>query len=1070
MFNQSSSKFSISEISIRRHIGTFMLAIALVVVGILFVFRLQVDLLPAITYPRIGLRLEAPGIAPEVAIEEITKPLESALSATEGVELLYSETREGRISIDLFFETGGDIDQALNDTTEAFNRVRNRLPDDLEQPRLFKFEPSQLPIYEFAIESDSLQDLDLSIFAKEELSRELGFISGVSSVNVSGGVNEEIRIKIDEQRLQSLNLSLQDILNSLSDRNNDISGGRLTEEKGEPLTRTVARFRNVEEIINLPIFVNSNTNQNSLLNSPVYLRDIAQIMDGQEDQRVFVSLNGKESLKISIQKQPSANTITVIKKVKEKLLELKKAQLIPEDLKIVTTLDESVLIENSIKNVITSGIMGTILTGITVFIFLGSIRQTLIIVTAIPLGTLLAVLLMKLFGLSLNIFSLGGLALGVGMVIDNSIVVLDNIETNAQNNLNPLIKNNQENVIISSQQVESALVASTTSNLISVLPFLLLGGVFSLIFNELILTISFSAFASLVFALTLVPALAGQLLTVSWSSNVSNFYFLKLVKNIVEKLTLAYSWLLKNVLKLRFIIIILTITLLTFSSLSMLPQIKQEILPKINTGQVNLLALFPPGISLEENRKVMKIVDEIMMKQPETENVFTTTGGFLFGGNTSANLLRSSSNITLKPDTNTLNFIEKVEKELKKLNLVDIRLRLFPSEIRGINLRNTPIGNSDLEVILEGNNQELLNKTGKELLNILDEKVTSAKFRPSADAQQQEIQIIPDVEKLSILGLNAQNIGEIIETAITGSIPAQLQREQRLINIRVQLGENATKTRENLENIPLFISNNNQILLRDIATIQNGKSPGQIQRINQKNVFILSGNLSENASLNDALSQLKLALTNIDLPSGITLLPNTSEKENQKLVNSLKLIGGLATFFVFVIIAVQYNSLIDPFVIMLTVPLALTGGIFGLYITETPMSASVLVGVILLVGIVVNNAIVMVELANQFKVENNFTYRQAILKAAPQRLRPILMTTITTVLGLYPLTLEIGQGSEFLQPLGVVIFYGLSFATLLTLFIIPCFYVILHGIFNFQQKKLTAKNIIKKIKIPHSSQ
>jgi multidrug efflux pump subunit AcrB len=1048
MVNQPSPKLSLSALAIRRHIGTFMVTLALVVVGIFFLFRLQVDLLPAINYPRIGLRLDAPGVSPEVAVEEITKPLEEALSATEGVELVFSETREGGVRVDLFFETGGNIDRALNDATATLNRVRDRLPDLVEQPRLFKFDPSQLPVYEFAIESPSLPDVDLKVFAEEELSRELSLIAGVASANVSGGVNEEIRVTVDPKRLQALGISLRDILDTLEQRNQDFSGGRLRAEKGEPLTRTVGRFRTVQEIVNLPIQVNSN-NQNLSVNPRIYLRDVAAVIDGTEDQRVFVSLNGKEALKISIQKQPDANSIAVVNGVKNKLNLLKKSGLIPPDMLLVTTLDESVFIQNSLKNVAISGMIGTGLAAITVFLFLGCWRQTIIIVLAIPLATLTAIVLMKLWGLSLNIFSLGGLALGVGIVVDNSIVMLENISANAQKKSISGADNSQENAIISSQQVESALMASTTTNLVSVVPFLLLGGVFSFLFSELILTISFAIAASLLLALTVIPTLASRMKTGSKSNNLANWWLLKHCRKALEKLTSIYSWLLrKNVLKWRFIVIVLTVTLLTFSSWSMLPEIKQEIIPQINTGQANLWAQFPPGTTLEDNRKVMEAVDEIIMQQPETEYVFTTTGGFLFDGNTSANLLRSSSTITLKQGTDVQAFVEKINQQLEQLNLVDIRLRISPGRVRGIIIRNSPIFGADLDIVLQGNDNKLLQKTGGELLQILDQKVTSARFRPDADPLQPEIQIIPDWERLSTLRLNNQEVGETIETAILGSTPTELQRGERLIDIRVQLGENEHKSIPQLETVPLFIDNNETILVKDIATIKPSQAPGEIQRINQRNVFIISGNLRENASLSDVLSELELALQEIELPEGITFLPNTSEAANKQLINSLKTIGGLAAFLVFVVMAVQYNSLIDPLVIMFTVPLALAGGIFGLYITETAMSATVLVGAILLIGIVVNNGIIMVELANQLKAEYKFSYRTAILKAAPQRLRPILMTTVTTVLGLFPLALGMGQGSEFLQPLGIVVFSGLSFATLLTLFIIPCFYVIIHELFS----------------------
>ncbi|MBE9130256.1 efflux RND transporter permease subunit, partial [Coleofasciculus sp. LEGE 07081] len=419
------SGFSISATAIRRHIGTLVLTVAVIVLGIFFILQIQVDLLPSITYPRIGLRLNAPGVSPEVAVEEITKPLEQALTATEGVVQVFSQTREGRISLDLFFKPGGDIDQALNDATASYNRAQSNLPDIIEQPRLFKFDPSQLPVYEVALKSSSLQDVDLRVFADEELSRELGVVPGVASVDVAGGVPEEIRILIDPNRLQALGIGLTDVLDELDERNQDVAGGRIRGEESELLTRTVARFQDAEEIRNLSFEVPAipgvgNEESSPTLTRRVYLRDFADVIDGTEEQRVFVFLNGEPAVKASIQKQPDANTIEVVDGVKKRIEELRQSGLIPEDMELVATLDESIFIRNSIANVTSSGLIGATLAAIAVLLFLGSLRQTLIIVIAIPLATLTAVILMQLWGLSLNVFSLGGLALGVGIVVDNA--------------------------------------------------------------------------------------------------------------------------------------------------------------------------------------------------------------------------------------------------------------------------------------------------------------------------------------------------------------------------------------------------------------------------------------------------------------------------------------------------------------------------------------------------------------------------------------------------------------------------------------------------------------------------
>jgi multidrug efflux pump subunit AcrB len=1050
-----SGGFSISAISIRQHIGTLMLTLAVIVMGVFFVVKLPVDLLPSITYPRIGVRIEAPGISPEVAVDEVTRPLEQAFSATEGVIQIFSQTREGRINLDLYFQPGGNIDQALNDATAAFNRARSTLPDAIEEPRLFKVDPSQLPVYELALTSPSLEGVDLRVFAEEELARELGVVPGVAGVDISGGVLEEVRVNVDLDRLQAVGVGLTDILDELRDRNLDISGGRLLGENAEPLTRTVGRFQNANEISNLSFEVSSSTTTNSQSPVPsrrVYLRDFAEVIDGSEQQRVYVLLNGKEAVKVSIQKQPDANTINVVEGVKKRLEELRKSGLIPEGTVLTPTLDESRFIRNSISNVTTSGLIGTALAAIAVLLFLGSLRQTFIIVLAIPLASLAAIIFMGLFGLSINVFSLGGLALGVGIVVDNSIVMLENIAEGAgmtpgKDNKSRL--NSQELISQaekSSQEVESALIASTSTNLVAVLPFLLIGGFISLLFNELILTITFSVAASILIAVTVVPMFASRMLAWKFSSGLSNFWLLRQFNNRFDASTRGYSSFLTGILRWRWATVAIAIIVFGGGSLWMAPQIPQEILPRINTGQANLNAQFPPGTPLETNQKVMVAVDEIIRKQPETEYVFSTIGGSLFGNTTNANALRASSNITLKAGTNVQAYVERVTQELNKLNLAGIRLRLAPGQVRGLILSNSPVRGADVDIILQGNDVNTLEEAGRQVLKALEDQATLARFRPDADDRQPEIQILPDWERVSALGLTATQIGQTIQTAIEGSVPTQLQRGNRLVDVRVKLNEASVQVPSQLERLPLFVDNNRQVRLSDVAKIAEAQAPGEVQRINQRQVLLFAGNLTQGASLSSALEQVSTVLDSIDLPEGITVLPSAAAESNQQLQSSLQLLGGLAAFLVFVVMAVQYNSLIDPLVIMFTIPLALAGGIFGLYITKTAIGATVIVGAVLLVGIVVNNAIIMVELANQILEREKVDRKTAILKAAPQRLRPVLMTTITTVLGMFPLALGIGEGSEFLQPLGVVVFSGLSLATVLTLFIIPCFYTLLHDL------------------------
>ena len=564
----------------------------------------------------------------------------------------------------------------------------------VESPRLFKVDPSQLPVYELAIASPSLKDVDLRVFADEELGRELGVVAGVAAVDVAGGVPEEVQVVVDLNRLQSQGIGINAVLTELEETNRDISGGRILGELSEPLTRAIGRFQNVEEIRNLsfrvanaePTPAEAEATSRASSVRRVYLRDFAQVVDGTEAQRIFVSLNKRPAVKVSIQKQPDADTIAVVESVKRRIEELRQAGTIPEDMELIPTLDESVFIQESLNSVTEAALSGAVLAALAVLLFLGSLRQTLIISLTIPLCTLAAAIAMKLCGVSLNVFTLAGLAISVGQAVDTSVVVLENINKRSvalKGSASHIDRNGQRQAAIglveeSSREVESSLVAATGGNLVSVLPFLLIGGFISLLFNELILTICFAVAASLLVAVTVVPMLSSLLITVRWSSRVDRFWLLREFNRRFEGATRQYARALERVLRHQFLVLVVTFVVFGGSSLVMMGQIPQEILPRISTGQAQLNAQFPPGTPIETSRKVMTAVDDILIGQPETQYVFSTVGGSLFGSNTTENPLRASSTVTLKPGTDVEGYVSKVSQAFNKLNLVDIRLRMSP--------------------------------------------------------------------------------------------------------------------------------------------------------------------------------------------------------------------------------------------------------------------------------------------------------------------------------------------------------------------------------------------------------
>lgn len=1117
-----------------------MLALTAVVLGLFFLFRLPVDLLPSITYPRIGVRLDAPGVSPEVAVEEITRPLEEALAATEGVVQVYSQTREGRVSVDLYFQPGGDVDQALNDATAAVNRARGNLPDTVEQPRLFKVDPSQQPVVEFALTSPGLSGQALRIFADEELARELAVVPGVAAVDVSGGALEEVQVHLDLQRLQASGLGILEVIQALEAENQDVSGGRLEGLRSESLVRTVGRFREASELERISFLVpapRTATGAPVLATAPpqqrrVLLGELATIVDGTEDERVFVTLNGQPAVKVSVQKQPDANTVDVVEGVKAKVEELRGSGRLPEGAVLTATLDESVFISRSIRDVAFSGLAGAALAAVVVLLFLGSLRQTFLVVLAIPLGSLLSVSLLALSGASLNIFSLGGLAVGIGAV-DSCIVVLENIVrgvderrrrkgeaagsgqgmagppqpsleptsapefaptsgavTPAEPSAQPLgpprhaasasaeappqeaspasaskpspASGSEANPATESEalplselvplaetrstELESALVASTTTNLVAVVPFLLIGGFVALLFNELILTVLFTVGASLLTALTVVPSLAARLLAVRRTSGLSRLRVIRAFALRVDRLTDRYAAVLWRTLMHRRWVLAGVFGGLSLAAALLLPFLSTEILPQVGTGQARLIAQFPPGQPVGESRRLMKQVDDLLLRQEEVSYVFSTVGGFLFGNATSENPLRASSTITLKQGTDTQAFVARVNRELAKLNLVDIRLRLAPEQIRGLITSNSPV-RAEIDVVLTGDDTQALQQAGRQVLEALDANAKLARFRPDADPTQSEVQVRRDAERAGLLGLSSGDIGQAVATALEGSIATQLQRGERLVDVRVRLAPEALRTRAQLEQLPLVFSDRAPVRLSEVASVTEGVTPGEIQRINQREVFIIAGDLGEGGSLGDAIAEAERILSGVKLPRGVSLLPSNAAESNRELQRSLAVLGALAVFLVLTVMAVQYDSLIDPFVILFTIPLALVGGLAGLVVTGVSMGATALIGAVLLVGIIVGNGIILVELANQLREETpGLSRMEAMRLAAPMRLRPILITTLLATLGLVPLALGFGEGTELLRPLALVTLFGLSVGTLLTLFVVPCLYVSLHAL------------------------
>jgi len=1023
---------SLSQLSIRRPVGTMMVVVCALVLGFFSLSRLAVDLLPRIIYPRILVIAEFPGADAEVVEEQVTKVLEREMATTEGLVRIYSLSQEGAVRIFLFFDFNRDINLALQDAITKFNIARRNLPEEiqaqLQNARIFKSDPAQIPIVEFALASKSMKGPKLQTWANQVLIPQLLVVPGVASVEAFGGQDEEMQVYVDFPRLQGLGLTLGSVLQRIRAENMDIAAGRVDTEEREYSGRTSGKLRTAEEFYRL-IFPAADGRK-------VYLRDFAKVVDGAEEKRVYVWFNGQESVKVIALKQPDANTVSVVNGLMERLDFLKRYKIIPEDTVLTSVADQSFFIRAAINNVLSSAMVGGLLAVLVVLAFLGSLRRTVIIALAVPVASVTTFFFMWAGGLTFNIFSLGGLALGVGMLVDNAIVMLENVSRHQDQGGDPL-----EAASRAGREVESAMLASTLTNVASVAPFLLISGYISLLFRELILTITISFVCSLFVALTAVAMLSARMLQIPRKSRIDRFFLFRFLSGLVARLNAAYRWVLPGALRLRWVVV-LGVLALFGGSVSLLSQLGNELLPETDDGRVSVDVRFARGMKLETTTAVVRRIHDMLQNDPEVEQVFATAGGRLFGRGLARDASRGQIETNLKPGYSSFEYLKKLRPRLARLDIPGARVFAFKSRVRGLRTSNTT-HNKSFSLAVRGEELNVLSGIAAEVIDRLQGIPGLVNLQLDQEQRRPEFQVQLDRERAGEFGLSVQQVGDTVNTAVDGTIATYVNRQDRRIPVRVKIEDARMRNAQDIERLPLFPEGREPIQLGHIARVSIGQGSAEITRIEQNRMVEITGDLA-GRSIGDVSQDVRARLADMKLPAGYFVLPGEDEKALERSNRELFLLAALAIFLVYVVMAVQYDSLVNPFVIIFAVPPALSGALVGLYLTGTPFGSTALIGVILLVGIVVNNSILMVEYIEQIRAEG-LPRREAIVAGAAVRLRPILMTSLTTIIALVPLALGWGQGSEMLQPLGVVVLFGLSFSTFVTLFLTPCLYEIVQN-------------------------
>ncbi|VAW61358.1 Cobalt-zinc-cadmium resistance protein CzcA; Cation efflux system protein CusA [hydrothermal vent metagenome] len=1033
----------ISSWSIRRPVAVIMLSLTVLVVGLFSFDHLRVNLLPDIIYPDIRVRILEPGTPANIMEDSYTRQLEEQLAITENAVRIQSSTSEGRTAVDLSFPYGVDIDQALQDASTRLDRAKRFLPQTDEAPIIYKRDPSQIPLMELIVSSSERDSIELRSWVDYELSKWFLNIEGVASTEVGGGLVREIQVIVDQEKLAAAGYQIDDIKTLLQKENTNISSGVLYMATRKLSARTEARFQSVEAIGNLPLSESDPQGASSSL----LLRDVAQIIDTHQDEELRIRLNQQPGVKLSIQKQPGANTIDVAYRVHRQLDWFKSHGLLPNDIQIEVVDDQSVYVSRALKNAAYAALSGALLAMLVVYIFLRDIRRTLIISSAIPLAIFITFFIMGLGGISLNIMSLGGLALGIGLLVDNTIVMLENISRHQTSKMNNDGNNNKDNdrspdttaATQAAAEVTSAITASTTTNLVAVVPFLFIGGLIGLLFSELIITLSAAIIASLIVSLTLVPALGARIrqapVTPSEKNKPSIF------KTIKDK----YVALLQLTIQHRHFVLSIFISALALSAY-LIADSKVIFFPTMDEGKISVNISTERGTHLEEMDETLKKVESLILQQPDVETAFVSSGGFVFGRSQFQSSNRGSISVQLKPlaqrnHISSKDWIKKLKKQIKKMQLSNYKIRMRVKGIRGI---RTNYGDDDFSLRIQGPEISVLAETAEKIIELIKDIPELSNLTHSYEEDNNELIIKIKRQRAAEFGITATDIGEAVQLALNGQSITKYLDGDREFDIRVRMKRSEIRQIRDIENIIISLQNKRSIRLFDVASISINPSPGMIKRDNQLRINEVSASLSADTDYGVLMDKVFERLQALPLPEGYTLYDGGTLDSLRKSESKSVTLLLLAIFLVFVVMAVQYESLTNPLVIILGIPFSLIGVYLAIYFSlDDQLSMPARLGIIMLAGIVVNNAIILVE---QIEIcrQQGLNIIQATTEAASLRLRPILMTSLTTVFGMLPLAAGLSEGSEMLKPLATIIVYGLSFSLLVSLLVIPLLYLLLH--------------------------
>jgi len=996
--------------SIRRPVTVTMLFFALAVFGVVSYEKLTLNLLPDISYPTLTIRTEMEGAAPEEVETLISKLVENAVSVVENVVEVSSISKPEVSDVVVEFSWKTNMDFSALAVREQLDLVE--LPLTAEKPILLRFDPSMDPIMRVGVSGSP--NLSMMRYLSEEfIKADLESIQGVAAVRVSGGLEKEIYVELDEQILATLGISIQEVTTRLGQENINLTGGTLRDGESKYLVRTLNEFQDVDEINEVIVAQRSGI--------PIRVNDIGQVFSGFQERDIITRINGQESVELAVFKAADANTVSVAQTVKERLAQLEedyKGRRDPLEFKVV--FDQSSFIEQSIDEVLQTAIYGGILAIIILLVFLRSITTTLIIGLSIPISIVTTFFLMYVFRISLNIMSLSGLALGIGMLVDNSIVVLESIYRHKISGLPA-----REAANAGASEVGSAVVASTLTTICVFSPIVFVEGVAGQLFSDQALTVTFSLLASLLVAIMLIPMLSSLQDSRSRQANKTTPTFFAVS---------PYLWFLSLALRFRAVAILVAIALFS-GSISLLNRLGSELIPEISQGEFFIDIRLPSGVPVEQTSRRMLEFESLLQESEPVETFYTMAGSGNESGVAAVEEQEHIGQILVRLKSGHLH--DKEARVMEDLRDVFTKIPGVEYKFSHPNLFSfkTPV-----EVVLQGYNLENLKTYAERLKNRLTSVPGLRDLKASTDGSNPEIQIRFDRRKLANYGFTVNQIAFLIRNKVQGEIPTEFNERDRRIDVRVRLEEKDRATVQDLRNLVINPGSTNPMVLSSVAEVSLQEGPAEIRRIGPHRVAIITGSIVDQ-DLQSVVDDIEAEIAELRLPADFYSYVGGQSEEQAVAFKSMQFALLLAVFLVYLVMASQFESLVQPFIIMFAIPFAGIGVALALYATHQILNVVVLIGFIVLAGIVVNNAIVLLDLANQLRSQGEDKYA-AIRKACSIRLRPILMTTSTTILGLLPMALNWGQGSELRIPLAITVIGGLLASTLLTLVLIPVLYTL----------------------------